>query len=167
MAFENGQRVGTFSATDLDSLVAEAAGSPRRRQHRNLHASYTDACQRFFNAIEPDSYIRPHRHAAPSGPESLFAVRGRMALIVFDDSGEIVEKVTFGSGVNAADAFGVEIPSGCWHTVVALNSGSVLLEVKAGPFNPAQAKDFAPWAPEENSVEAHGYIQALRSAAGA
>lgn len=167
MADGNGSRVGIFSSLYLDTLVAEACTSLRRRQHRNIHKDYADPCQRFFNAVEPESYIRPHKHLVPAGAESLFAVRGRMALVVFDDSGEIAEKVIFSTGAHGVDACGVDVPNGCWHTVVALDPGSVLLEIKAGPFEPTQAKNFASWAPEEGTVAAREYAAALRRAIGA
>jgi cupin fold WbuC family metalloprotein len=85
-----------------------------------------------------------------------------MVLVVFDDSGEIAEKVIFGTGSHGVDACGVDVPNGCWHTVIALDPGSVLLEVKAGPFDPTQAKNFASWAPEEGTVAAREYAEALR-----
>jgi len=37
----------------------------------------------------------------------------------------------------------------------------VLLEVKAGPFDPNQPKDLAPWAPEEGSDAAANYLNRL------
>ena len=53
-----------FSSQYLDDLTSAAENNPRKRQHRNIHQDYSEYCQRLFNAIEPDSYIRPHRHAS-------------------------------------------------------------------------------------------------------
>lgn len=156
--------VTVFSAAYLDSLVDEAVASPRLRQHRNIHVDYADPCQRLFNAIEPSSYIRPHRHSRGPGPETMMAVRGLMALFVFDDEGGVTQVQRFGAGLHVgADgvAAGVEVPTGCWHTVVALEPGSVLLEVKAGPFDPAASKEPALWAPEEGGDAAAGYLLVL------
>ena len=58
-------------------------------------------------------------------------------------------------------AVGAEVSSGTWHTVIALEPGCVLLEVKAGPFDPNQPKDLAPWAPEENSAAARDYYDRM------
>ena len=79
----------------LDQLSREAAGSDRLRKNLNMHDDYADACQRLFNAMEPGTYIRPHRHTDPPKPECFMAVRGKMALIVFDDRGEVeqVDKI--------------------------------------------------------------------------
>ncbi len=98
-----------FSVGYLDHLVTQAKNSPRLRQHSNIHLDYADPCQRLFNAIEPDSYIRPHYH----GIETLFAVQGLMALIVFNDDGAVEQVQRFGfdsiSG-NLNIAVGIEIP---------------------------------------------------------
>lgn len=58
-------------------------------------------------------------------------------------------------------AVGAEVPANTWHTVIALVPGCVLLEVKAGPFDPNQPKDLAPWAPDEGSAAAAKYLEKL------
>jgi len=119
-----------------------------------------------FNAIEPDSYIRPHRHASDPRNELLIAIRGSLALLVFDDLGVIKDVLRFGSEKSASSmAVGAEVSPLTWHTVVALEPGSVLLEVKAGPFDPNQPKDLAIWAPEEDSAESRVYLDKLVQAA--
>ena len=159
--------VEMYGSELLEHLSARAAGAPRRRQHLNLHLTYDDECQRLFNAIGVDSYIPPHRHSLDPKTETLIAVQGLMTLVVFDDLGEITRAVRFGAGTTGcgADCFGVEIPAGVWHTVIAEVPGSVLFEVKAGPFDPAMAKEFAPWAAAEGSNEAKIYLEELRAAA--
>ncbi len=149
-----------FSVGYLDRLVAQAKNSPRLRQHSNIHLDYADPCQRLFNAIEPDSYIRPHYH----GIETLFVVQGLMALIVFNDDGAVEQVQRFGfdsiSG-NLNIAVGIEIPLNKWHTIVSFESGSVLLEIKAGPFDPNMPKYLAPWAPEEGTSDGANYLRQL------
>ena len=148
-----------------EALMAELAGrarqSPRQRQHLNLHASYDERCQRLLNALEPGTYIRPHRHSLDPKQETLIALRGELALVLFDEAGAVVSTTRFGAG-DAHGCHGVDLSPGAWHTVLALREGSVLFEVKAGPFDPAQAKEMAPWAPDEGSAAAVAYLQALR-----
>ena len=92
----------------------------------------------------------------------LIAIRGMMALVEFDDHGSVTGILRFSSEKYGNDfAAGLEVPSSTWHTVIALESGCVLLEVKAGPFNPNQPKDLATWAPEEGSALAQCYLQGL------
>ncbi|GAB3459630.1 hypothetical protein GCM10027321_17820 [Massilia terrae] len=116
-----------------------------------------------LNAIGTDSYIRPHRHALDPKTETLFALRGQFALVLFDDSGAPRDIFIFGSGAQPVSPnAGVELPPGSWHTVIALSEGAILFEVKAGPFRADAAKELAPWAPEEGSAEAPAYFERLR-----
>ncbi len=94
-----------FSADYLNKLTAQAECSPRKRQHRNIHESYADPCQRLFNAIEPGSYICPHRHAADPRDELLIAVRGTMALVTFDEQGVVAGVIRFGVDRNGDPEF--------------------------------------------------------------
>ena len=151
-----------FGKDYLNELTLQAQGSRRKRQHRNIHESYAELCQRLFNAIEPGSYIRPHRHAADPRDELLIAVRGSMALVTFDEQGMVIGVVRFGVDRNGDGlAVGAEVPAATWHTVIALEPGCVLLEVKAGPFDPNQPKDLAPWAPSEGTAGANNYLNKL------
>ena len=90
------------------------------------------------------------------------AIRGSMALVTFDDCGTVTGILRFGSEKHGSNvAAGVEVPCGTWHTVVGLVPGCVLLEVKAGPFDPNQPKDLAQWAPEEGTVSVNEYMSHL------
>ncbi len=95
----------------------------------------------------------------------MIAVRGLMALVVFNDAGHAVDAVRFGAGkhIDAPGvAVGVDTPPGIWHTVIALEPASILFEVKAGPFDPSAPREPAPWAPDEGSEEASAYLDGLR-----
>lgn len=144
----------------MANLSMKAKQNPRLRQHLNLHGSYDEPSQRLLNAIEPGSYIRPHRHLTDPKPESFIGIRGRMALLTFHDDGNIEKALCFGP---KEETVGVDLPHGIWHTVISLEVGSVFYETKPGPFNPINKKDMAPWAPEEGTPEADSYLQKLVS----
>ena len=151
-----------FGVAFLQGLISEAKSSSRLRQHHNVHESYDDPSQCLLNAIEPNSYIRPHRHASDPKEERLFALRGFMALVIFNDVGHATDIVKFGTeGFGNDLAVGASVSSHQWHTVIALEAGSVLCEVKAGPFDPAQPKDLASWAPGEGTGMANKYLKHL------
>lgn len=152
-----------FNSNYFNELTSQAKANPRLRQHLNIHHSYRDVCQRLFNAIEPGSYIRPHRHLDDDlGGELLVAIRGVMALVIFDDHGVEISITHFGTDRHGSNmTAGVEVPAGIWHTVIALEPSCILLEVKAGPFDPNQPKDLATWAPEENSAAGFYYLSKL------
>lgn len=154
-----------LSAQMLDNLVIQAENSVRKRQHCNVHGTHEDPVQRLFNAIELNSYIRPHRHSQDPKTETLLGIRGTLTFISFDETGEIIGAIEFGT--QAADkpvrSVGVEVPPGVWHTVIANESGSILFEIKAGPFDSSKAKEWAPWAPPEGSELCDAYLNSLRN----
>jgi cupin fold WbuC family metalloprotein len=154
-----------LSSSDLQLLVRGAEVNARRRQHSNVHARFDEPCQRVLIAMQTDSYIQPHRHSLDPKEETLVALLGLFALVTFCDEGRVAEVVRFGSdkfGGGERIALGVTIPPCVWHTVIALQPGSVLLEVKAGPFDPGLAKELANWAPTEQSPESAEFVKALR-----
>ncbi|MCM2265143.1 MAG: WbuC family cupin fold metalloprotein [Desulfuromonadales bacterium] len=145
-----------ITSSDLDALSHTARTLPRRRLNLNMHADYADPCQRLFNAVEPGSYLRPHRHTDPPKPECFVAIRGRFHLLIFDDAGKIIERIDLSP---AGGAVAAEVPPGTWHAIVALEPGSLFFETKPGPYTPLTDKDFAPWAPAEGSEEAGEYLE--------
>ncbi|MBV5329603.1 MAG: WbuC family cupin fold metalloprotein [Chlorobium sp.] len=142
----------------LINLTEQAKQNPRLRQNYNLHESLEASCHRLLNAMEPGSYIRPHRHSHPQKQEGFVALRGRLAVFIFDEQGGVQEIVRFGPRESVV---GVDIPTGVWHTVVSLASGSVFYEVKAGPYLPVPLNDSAHWAPKAGSEEATNYLDNL------
>ena len=154
-----------FDKSYFDNLSRQAKANSRLRQHSNIHESYEDPCQRTVNALEPNSYIPPHRHFSVHKNELMVALRGKMALILFDELGVVMEVLKLGCDVASSEfATGVELAPDTWHTVVALEPGCILLEIKAGPFDPSQPKDIASWAPEEGTPQARIYLQKLTTA---
>ena len=154
-----------FSSQYFDELLHSANQSQRLRAHANVHCSYTDQCQKLFNVIKVNSYIRPHRHSLDPKEECLIAIKGLFGLIIFTDHG-IIESITFFGSEKYSEklliAFGLELPAGVWHTVISLEDDSVLFEVKGGPFNPSLAKEFAPWAPEEGTQHANIFFEKIK-----
>jgi cupin fold WbuC family metalloprotein len=152
-----------FSYFYLESLTADAKKAARLRKHDNIHDSYNESCQRLMNAISVGSYIAPHRHHLDPKNECLIAVRGMFAAIIFENTGEINCIEYFGTEKFENLSVGLELRSQSWHTVLALEEGSIIFEVKEGPFQPAAGKEYAPWAPGEDSVEAKAYYADLMS----
>jgi len=154
-----------FSSQYFEDLVNEASQSQRLRAYANVHGSYADQCQKLFNAIQVDSYIRPHRHSLDPKDECLVAIKGLFGFIMFTEQGLIESVILFGSekySEKLSIPSGLELTSGVWHTVVSLAENSILFEVKKGPFEPTLAKEFAPWAPKEGDKNVNLYLKQLR-----
>ena len=143
----------------LDALSAQAAASARRRKNLNFHALESAPVNRLLNAIEPDSYVQPHRHLDANKDETLVVLRGAVGLIMFDDSGRVLDHKVLRAG---SDAIGVDLAHGTWHTFVGLDPGSVIFEAKAGPYQPLTENEKALWAPAEGDAGAGAYFQKLR-----
>ena len=132
-----------------EKLIAEAKASPRKRKNLNFHKNPEELIQRMVNAMEPETYVRPHRHPALH-PEIFVILKGRALLLEFNDDGSIHEQCTLSLG---EDVIGLESTPETWHTLVVREPGTVLFIVELGPYDPATAKEFAPWAPTEESGE--------------
>lgn len=145
----------------LDRVTSEAARHARLRMNHNFHR-HEEPVQRLLNAVEPGSYVRPHRHHDPPKWEMFVCLRGRGAALVFDDDGRIAEIHRLDP---AQGDYGVEIPAGVWHSIVSLSPGSVFLEIKEGPFEPKHAGVFAPWSPAPDDPGAAAFLAALERAA--
>ncbi len=148
-----------FSAALLDELAAKASDSPRLRAHHNLHATPADLVQRFFIAANKDTYVRPHRHLSKSG--LALVIRGRFDVITFDDTGVVTARYVVGEGNGSV---GFETPRATWHTLLPYEDGAVFFEVKEGPYDPATASEFAPWAPPEGHAAAADFLRWARKA---
>ncbi|MEI6434821.1 MAG: WbuC family cupin fold metalloprotein [Bacteroidota bacterium] len=142
----------------LEKTSRLAKESPRKRMNFNFHKSPDDTLQRLLNAIEPGSYIQPHKHESPDKREVFFALMGRLAVIEFDNEGNIADHIILDPKTGN---FGVEIDARTWHTIISLEPGSVAYEFKDGPYNPIDDKNFAPWAPKEGVAEAENYLMGL------
>ena len=149
-----------FDQTLLDQLSAQARENPRLRKNFNLHPADDFCCHRLFNAVEPGSYIRPHRHLDPAKDESFVIIRGRLGIIMFDDSGKVMKTVLLSAG---GENIAADLPHGTFHTAVSLEPGSIFFEAKAGPYLPLTDREKAHWAPQDGTPEVAAYLELLHS----
>lgn len=148
-----------IDAALLAAVCRDAAARPRLRANFNFHASDDSPAHRLLNAIEPGSWLPPHRHLDPAKDETIIVLAGALGVVIFDDSGTVVALRRLTPG---GDCCGVDIPHGTWHTVLALEPGTVLFEAKAGPYRPLTADELAPWAPGEGQPGAAEHARRLR-----
>ena len=144
----------------LDDITARAQVNPRLRQNWNIHPADDFPAHRLLNAMEPASYIRPHRHLDPQKDETFMILRGRLGVIVFAEDGTVTETILLDA---AGETLGVDLPSGCFHTAVSLAEGTIFFEAKAGPYLPLTAEELPSWAPDGSSPEAAAYLTSLQN----
>lgn len=131
------QREMKITQVLLDSLTEQAKASPRLRINMDLRNSTEDQSQRMLNAIEPGALLPIHRHQKSS--ETVVCLRGRLVEEYYDELERIcTERIELSPN---GPVVALNIPAGQWHTVQALESGTVILEMKNGPYEPITDAD--------------------------
>ena len=143
----------------LDKLTAQALESPRLRMNLDLRNSDADSSQRMLNAIEPGSVVPVHRHQKTS--ETVVVLRGHVVEEYYNSEGVVEASYELAAGGDARSESGMtegklgmtegksgmtvgcalNIPAGQWHTLRALESGTVILEMKDGAYEPLSPAD--------------------------
>ena len=127
----------TINQELLDDLTAKAKASPRLRMNLDLRDSAEDTSQRMLNAIEPGSPLPIHRHQTTS--ETVVCLRGRLVEEFYDEQERIcTDRIELSPN---GPVMALNIPAGQWHTVQALESGTVILEMKNGKYEPTREED--------------------------
>ena len=142
----------------LNEVSQKAMNSPRRRLNHNFHDDLADSINRMLNAFEPGTYIQPHKHENPDKREVFIVLRGSLVVVFFDNSGTPTDFVLLDRDKGN---YAVEIQVGAWHSLFSLESGSVVYEVKDGPYLPVSDKNFAEWAPKEGDPNCSEYLVRL------
>lgn len=120
----------------LDKVTEQAKASERLRMNYNLHDSLEAKAQRLLNALEPGTMLPVHRHRHTA--ETYVVLRGSMKVLFYNDDKVLIDACV----VNPSEkVYGVHIPANQFHTLEVLESGTVIFEVKDGPYAPFQPED--------------------------
>lgn len=139
-----------ITQTMLKALAQQARTAPRLRANHNLHPQLDDPIQRLAIAMEPGTYVRPHRHSHTW--EMLHPLAGRFVVLEFDDQGRVLSRSLLGTA--DGDVRLLELAAGSWHAVLSLEPGAVIFEIKHGPYQPLVEADLAPWSPATETPQA-------------
>lgn len=145
----------------IEQTLQKARESPRKRANYCFH-NPDESLQRMVNAALFDTYFRPHKHENPDKLEIFSILKGKVAILTFDEAGGVVDVVRLDEEVKS-----VEIPPKTWHTVVVLSPEAVFHEIIDGKYDPKTHKEFSSWSPEEENVEeVKKYLDKLRAEVG-
>jgi cupin fold WbuC family metalloprotein len=156
--------VAPLTLSLVGKLLAQSRQSPRKRMLQLLHKTEDAAAHRMFNAMQPGTYITPHRHLDPPKDETVLVMAGAMLFIRFTDDGEIAEQVLLQPGT---ETFGVDVAPHVYHTFVPLKQDTLVFECKTGPYVAESDKNVPDWAPREGSPEAEPYLLEMLKALAA
>jgi cupin fold WbuC family metalloprotein len=147
-----------LTLTMVGNLLALSRETPRKRMLQRLHKSLDASTHRMFNALQPGTYVTPHRHLHPAKCETILVISGSLLFVRFTEDGGIDSHTLLQPGT---EIFGVDVAPHVFHTYVALKPDTLIFEVKDGPYVRDSDKDIPSWAPIEGSAEAEPYLLAL------
>ncbi|OUS25064.1 hypothetical protein A9Q99_22725 [Gammaproteobacteria bacterium 45_16_T64] len=145
----------------FQELLLEADKSERKRAHHNIHKELDEPVQRLCIALKKGTYVTPHHHSQDNKWELIVCIKGGLGLVVFDENGLVIDKITLSPGGSTA---GIELIPNTWHTVYPITEDVVILEVKEGPYTPAKKNDFAQWAPQEGDSNTEEFLTWIQRA---
>lgn len=119
-----------------DELTIAAQKNERLRMNFNLHATLDDGVQRLLNALEPGTIMPIHRHT--HSDETYFVMRGALNILHYSEQKKLIEKIELSA---ATGKYGTVIPVGAWHSIEVLEKGTIIFEVKQGPYTPLTPDD--------------------------
>ncbi|MDU1905701.1 MAG: WbuC family cupin fold metalloprotein [Dysgonomonas sp.] len=132
----------------LDRVSQQAKDNPRLRMNYNFHESLDDPINRLLNAMEPGTYLPPHRHINPDKNEVFIVLRGSVLALLFDDNGDVMSSMKLSPQLGV---WGLEIEPGTWHSLIVLEENTVVYEIKDGPYAPISPDNLASWAPKPDA----------------
>ncbi len=150
--------VTCINAAEIKKTIDASRKSPRGRIILPFHKTEADTFHRMLNALQPLSYIRPHRHIDPPKSESVIVLKGAIRCVIFNHAGEITTCCNLSAD---SQNIGIDTEPGIYHTFLVTAADTVLFEAKTGPYEKSSDKDFAPWAPPEYSEDAQRYLKDL------
>ena len=142
----------------IAELAEKAGNSPRQRINFNFHKVPSDPLQRLLNVMQPGTYLQPHKHENPDKREVFLALTGRFLAVEFDEQGNIADSMIL-DPLNGN--FAAEVPARTYHSIICLEPDSAIYELKDGPYDPADDKNFAKWAPKEGDQGCVAYMNKI------
>ena len=148
--------ISAIGESELNALRAAVKASAKRRARINAHPDGEDALHEMIIAIDPTSYIRPHKH--PGKSEAFHIIEGEVDIVVFTDEGEIDRIVPLGPP-GSGRSFYYRMSTAFFHTLIIRSDVLIVHEITNGPFRPS-ATVFADFAPDDREAEKAAAYQA-------
>jgi cupin fold WbuC family metalloprotein len=142
----------------LAQTATQAQANPRLRQNYNFHEP-AERVQRFINMLQPGTYVRPHCHLRPVGVhgfEFFLVLQGTLGFLVLDELGQILHTQRLTA---QGEVWGLELAQGQYHTLIALEPNTAILEIKEGPYDPQTDKCFLTSFPAEGTAAAASWVK--------
>ncbi len=124
---------------EIISQVHKQAGeSPRLRMNYNIHESLEEDVHKLLNSLQPGTVMPIHRHLHPAKKETFVLLQGALEVRKYNDDKTITEKYVMS---RESGNIICEIMPDEWHSFEVLESDTLILEIKKGPYVPYQKVD--------------------------
>jgi cupin fold WbuC family metalloprotein len=140
----------------VGQVLHASRASDRQRMILPFHKSHEDPLHRMLNALQPGTYVQPHRHLSTPKAEVFVVLAGAIDMLIFEEDGRIAQAARLEAG---GAKFAVDVSPGIYHSFIARSQDTLLYEVKSGPYEALTDKDFAPWAPAEGTGEVPRFLE--------
>lgn len=151
-------RIVKVGQQDVAVLKEGARTTERRRIRLCAHKTTDDTLHEMIIVHPQGAYVRPHKHLGKV--ESVHVIEGSVDVVVFDETGDIVEVIRLGD-YSSGRRFYYRMPEACFHTLLIRSEWLVFHEITNGPFKKSDTV-FPPWAPEEKAaLAAGGFMQRI------
>jgi cupin fold WbuC family metalloprotein len=123
-----------FSAGEIEELRRRALQNPSGKIRICMHAAPEDGLHEMLIALRRD--VRYPVHKCPARSESHIVLDGMMTVNLFHPDGRLRERVPMGPPDSGRRNY-LRVPAGMFHSIHIETETCVFLEVKLGPFDPA------------------------------
>jgi cupin fold WbuC family metalloprotein len=147
----------------INKVIQKAKSVERLRTIQNIHTDFADSIQRMISALEPGTYVQPHKHQNPDKREMFIILSGKALVVEYSDNGTITDHFILDQSIGH---FLVDLAPRIYHQLIALESNTVIIEIKDGPYDPTEDKHFAQWAPAEGDSSAQSFLSNILNELG-
>ena len=149
-SYQSSLPFGSLDRSGMQVVADDAVGAAKLRSRVLCHQGLQDSPQEMIICLEPQTYIRPHRHFGRA--ESGLGLSGAADAVFFDEQGAITDVWPIGTYESGLRFF-YRIQEPVFHCLVVRGGPCVFHEVSTGPFT-RESTEFAPWSPPEDDAAA-------------
>lgn len=134
------EKIARIAPDLIENLCSLAVSSERGKSVALIHGDESDHVQEMLIALAPRTFV--DRHCTNNQSESIFVIRGLLAMALFSENGEIVETLTLANN-KGSSLFGLRLPTRQWQAYLTGAETTVIHEIACGPFKSTNSEHWA------------------------
>lgn len=134
------EKIARITPDLIENLCSLAASSERGKSIALIHSDESDHVQEMLIALAPRTFV--DRHCTNNQSESIFVIRGLLAMALFSENGEIAETLTLANN-KGSSLCGLRLPTRQWQAYLTGEGITVIHEIACGPFKTTNSEQWA------------------------